>query len=65
MSCGVDRRRSSDPVLPRLLWHRSAAIAPIQLLAWEPPCASCVALKIQKKKKKEEEEKKKKLTLKE
>ena len=32
-------------------WHRPAAAAPIQLLAWEPPYASGVALQRQKKKK--------------
>ena len=34
------------------LWRRLAATAPIQPLAWEPPCALGVALKRQKKKKK-------------
>ena len=55
MSCGVGRRRSSDPVL---LWlrHRPAATVPIGPLAWEPPYALAVALKdkkIKKKKKKD------------
>ena len=27
------------------LWYRPVAIAPIQPLAWEPPCATGVALK--------------------
>ena len=49
MSCGVDHRCASDPTL---LWHRSAAVAPIQPLAWEPPYAAGAALKIQKKRKK-------------
>ena len=31
-----------------LLWHRPAAVAPIQPLAWEPPYASGVALKSKK-----------------
>ena len=38
MSCGVGRRRGSDPVL-LWLWHRPVAIAPIQPIAWEPPHA--------------------------
>ena len=48
MSCGVGRRHSSDFML---LWlrHRPAAIAPIRLLAWEPPCAMGAALKKTKK----------------
>ena len=47
MSCGVGRRRGSDPVL---LWLccRLAAVAPIQLLAREPPYAMSAALKSQK-----------------
>ena len=36
------------------LWRRLAAIAPIRLLAWEPPYASSVALEKTKKKKKSE-----------
>ena len=39
------------------LWHRPAAIAPIQPLAWEPPYAMDVALKSQKKKKKKKKSK--------
>ena len=46
MSCGVGHRLSLDLVL---LWHRPAATAPIQPLAWEPPCAMGVALKKIKK----------------
>ena len=38
MSCGVGRRRGLDPTL-LWLWCRPAATAPIQPLAWEPPCA--------------------------
>ena len=49
MSCGVGRRCSSDLAL-LWLWHRPAAIAPIRPLAWEPPFALGVALKIKKKK---------------
>ena len=32
------------------LWHRLAAIAPVQPLAWEPPHAAGTALKKKKKK---------------
>ena len=51
MSCGVGRRCGSDPMV---LWlkPRSAATAPIQSLAWEPPYAVGAALQRQKKKKK-------------
>ena len=39
MSCGVGRRRSSDPAL-LWLWHRLVATALIQQpLTWEPPYA--------------------------
>ena len=50
MSCGVGRRRGSDPML---LWlsHRMVAAALIQPLAWEPPYAVGMALKKKKKKK--------------
>ena len=47
MSCGVGCRRGSDPEL-LWLWRRPVATAPIQPLAWEPPCAACAALKSQK-----------------
>ena len=53
----VGRRHGSNPKL-WWLWHRPAAAAPIQSLAWEPPYASGTALKKAKKKKK-----KKKLSL--
>ena len=49
MDCGVSWRHSSDPVL-LWLWHRPAAAALIQPLAWEPPYASDVALKTKPKK---------------
>ena len=52
VSCGVGRRCHSDLAL-MWLWHRLAAVAPIRLLAWEPPYAAGAALKRQKKKKKE------------
>ena len=45
MSCGVGHRHGMDPML---LWP--VAPAPVQLLAWEPPRASGVALKRKKKK---------------
>ena len=41
------------------LWHRQAATAPIQPLAWEPPYAMGAAQDMAKKKKKEKKEKKK------
>ena len=42
MSCGVGRRRSSDPTW---LWLWLAAVALIRPLAWEPPYTTGVALK--------------------
>ena len=48
MSCGVGRRRGSDPTL-LWPWHRPAATAPIQPLAWESPYAAGVALEDAKK----------------
>ena len=36
MSCGVGQRYISDLAL---MWHRLAAVAPIQLIAWELPYA--------------------------
>ena len=44
---GTGHRCRSDPVL-LWLWHRLAAVAPIQPLASEPPYAADVALKRQK-----------------
>ena len=44
MSCGVGRRCGSDSML---LWHRLAAVAPFQSLAWDPPYTLGVALKQQ------------------
>ena len=44
MSCGVSRRHGSHPAL-LWLWHRLAATALIQPLAWEPPYALGAALK--------------------
>ena len=37
----------NDPALP-WLWHRPAAVALIRPLDWEPPCATCAALKSKK-----------------
>ena len=55
MSCGVGRRRCSDPAL-LWLWHRLAAVALFGPLAWGPPYAADVALKRQKVKKKKKRE---------
>ena len=44
MSCGVGHRRVLDLVW-LWLWCRLAALALIQHVAWEPPCAVGVALK--------------------
>ena len=43
MSCGVSRRRGSDPVL-LWLWRRPVTTAPIRPLALEPPYATELAL---------------------
>ena len=43
MSCGVGRRCNLDLML-LWWWCRPAATAPIRPLAWEPPCATGVAL---------------------
>ena len=51
MSCGVGHRCGLNPVL-LWLWCRPAAVAPIGLLAWEPPYATGVALKRRKDKNK-------------
>ena len=48
MSHVVGRRLDLDLAL-LWLWCRSTAVAPIQPLAWEPPCAVGVALRRQKK----------------
>ena len=52
MNCGVGHRHGSDLVL-LWLWHRPAAVAPIQPLAWELPYTEGVALERQKKEKDE------------
>ena len=46
-----------DPTLLRL-WHRPTAIAPVRLLAWEPPHAAGAALEKGKKTKKKKKKKK-------
>ena len=51
MSCAVDQRCGSDPVL-LWLWCRPEAVAPIRPLAWKPPYAAGVALKSKREKKK-------------
>ena len=50
MSCGVGRRRGSDPAL-LWLWHRQVATAPIRPLAWEPPRALGAAQEMAKRQK--------------
>ena len=50
VSCGVGRRRGSDPELLWLL-RRPAATAPIRPLAWEPPYAAGAAQQIAKRQK--------------
>uniref|UniRef100_A0A8D1GLH7 Uncharacterized protein n=1 Tax=Sus scrofa TaxID=9823 RepID=A0A8D1GLH7_PIG len=51
VSCGVGRRRGSDPAL-LWLWCRPVATAPIGPLAWEPPYAAKAAQENSKKTKK-------------
>ena len=51
MSCGVGWRHDSNLAL-LCLWHRPAATAPIQPLAWEPPNAAGAALEKAKRQKK-------------
>ena len=57
MSCGVGRRRGSDPML-LWLWHRLASTAPIRPLAWKPPYALGVAQEMAKRRKKERKKEK-------
>ena len=52
MSCGVGRRRGSDPTL-LWLWCQLAATASIGPLAWEPPYAMGVAEEMAKRQKKQ------------
>ena len=51
VSCRVDGRRGSDPVL-LWLWHRPVATALIRPLAWEPPYATGAAQERAKRQKK-------------
>ena len=51
MSCGVVRRRGSDPAL-LWLWRGPVATAPIGPLAWEPSYAVGAAQEIAKRQKK-------------
>ena len=48
MSCGAGRRCGLDPEL-LWPWCRSAAVAPIRPLAWEPSYAAGAALNGKKK----------------
>ena len=54
MSFGVGCRCGSDPAL-LWPWHRPAAAAPIQPLAWEHPYATGAALKRKKWEKRKKE----------
>ena len=56
MSCGLGHRHGSDPML-QWLWHRLAATALIQPLAWELPYAMDETLKSKKKKKRKKKKK--------
>jgi len=58
VSCGVGRRRGSDPAL-LWLWCRLAATAPIRPLAWEPPYAAGAAKEMAKRQKKTKNKNKK------
>ena len=58
MTCGVARRRGSDPAL-LWLWPRPAAAALIRPLAWDSPYAAGAALEKTKKKKKKKKKKRK------
>ena len=51
VSCGVGRRRGSDPAL-LWLWRRPVATALIRPLVWELPYATGAALEKAKRKKK-------------
>ena len=57
MSCDVGRRRGSDPAL-LWPWCRTAATAPIQPLAWEPPYAEGAAQEMTKRQKDKKKKKK-------
>ena len=49
MSCGVGGRLGLEPKLLCLWCRATVVVAPIHLLAWEPPCSAGVALKEQNK----------------
>ena len=53
VSCGAGHRHGSDPAL-LWLWRRTAAIALIRPLTWEPPHAPDAALEKTKRQKKKE-----------
>ena len=57
MNCGIGLRHSLDPGL-LWLWHRLAAAAPIQPLAWALPYTVGMRLERQKKRKEKKKEKK-------
>ena len=57
MSCGVGRRRGSDPTLLGL-WRRLAAAALIGPLAWKPPYSVGAALEKAKKKRQQQQQQK-------
>ena len=61
VSCGVGRRRGSDPAL-LWLWRRPAATALIRPLAWEPPYAVEAAQRNSKKTKQKTKQNKNKKT---
>ena len=50
VSCGAGRRRGSNPTL-LWPWCRPVATAPIQPVAWEPPCASGTAQEMARRQK--------------
>ena len=60
MSCVVGGRCISDPTL-LWLWHRPAAVAPVQPVAQELPYTADTDLKGKRKKKKKKKRRKKKL----
>ena len=57
MRCGVGHRCGLDPVL-LWLWHRLAATAPIEPLAWEPLYATEAAQEMSKRQQQQQQKKK-------
>ena len=53
MSCGIGHIRGLDP---ELLWLWLAAVAPVQLVAWELPYHTCGPKNKKKQKKKKKRE---------